>query len=168
MVTALTATEKGYTTSAKTADFRVIAYNYRQGYMYRCAITTPNASGQNTTYTDWVTLNILPGVEITQQPKNATAKVGQYATFTVNAQMPACEIMAGEQQKGDGSVITYKWQRSKTGQNWTYINGATSSTLNIFATEELEGYYYRCIVFNDSNQGTGYVVSDPVQLTVTK
>ena len=76
--------------------------------------------------------------------------------------------MAGAQQKGDGSVITYQWQRSKTGKSWSYINGATSSTLNIFATEDLDGYYYRCIVFNDSNQGAGYVVSNPAQLKISK
>jgi len=83
--------------------------------------------------------------------------------------MPDCEIMPNATyQKGDGSVITYKWQRSRTGTSWSYISGAEFDTLEITATEALNGYYYRCVVFNDSNQGMGYVVTEAAQLTVTE
>ena len=88
---------------------------------------------------------------ITKQPQPVSVKVGETATFTVEA-------------AGEG--LSYQWMvDKKDNAEFVNIDEATSEsyTLNA-ASKEFNGYQYQCVVSNQS----GSVTSNPVTLTVTE
>ena len=97
---------------------------------------------------------VPPAVEapsITKQPQPVSVKVGETATFTVEA-------------AGEG--LSYQWMvDKKDNAGFVNIDEATSEsyTLNA-ASKEFNGYQYQCVVSNQS----GSVTSNPVTLTVTE
>ena len=97
---------------------------------------------------------VPPAVEaptITKQPQPVSVKVGETATFTVEA-------------AGEG--LSYQWMvDKKDNAEFVNIDEATSEsyTLNA-ASKEFNGYQYQCVVSNQS----GSVTSNPVTLTVTE
>ena len=97
---------------------------------------------------------VPPAVEapsITKQPQPVSVKVGETATFTVEA-------------AGEG--LSYQWMvDKKDNARFVNIDEATSEsyTLNA-ASKEFNGYQYQCVVSNQS----GSVTSNPVTLTVTE
>lgn len=154
------------TAAAKTAELRVIAYAYRNGYQYKCRISTLKGADTYKVWTDVITLNILPAADIIEQPANAEAILGESVSFFVKAEMPECEIIQGTNQLGNGSSITYQWQRSKTGSFWNDIKGETGDTLTLEANETNAMYLYRCVITNDSQLSGGSIKSEPASLTI--
>ena len=101
-----------------------------------------------------VVLKKKPAVEapsITKQPQHVSVKVGETATFTVEAA---------------GADLSYQWMVDKKDiRGFVDIAGATSESYTLNAiSKEYNGYRYQCMV---SNRG-GHVMSDCVTLTVTE
>ena len=101
-----------------------------------------------------VVLKKKPAVEapsITKQPQPVSVKVGETATFTVEA-------------AGEG--LSYQWMvDKKDNAGFVNIDEATSESYTLNAiSKEYNGYRYQCMV---SNRG-GHVMSDCVTLTVTE
>ncbi len=88
---------------------------------------------------------------ITKQPQPVSVKVGETATFTVEAA---------------GADLSYQWMVDKKDiRGFVDIAGATSESYTLNAiSKEYNGYRYQCMV---SNRG-GHVMSDCVTLTVTE
>lgn len=72
-------------------------------------------------------------VQITEQPENVTATLGETATFHVAA---------------EGSDLTSLWYVSKDGKTWTqtWLDGYNTDTLTFTATEGRINKMYRCVV----------------------
>ena len=149
-----TATGKTWNNSStgnpKTDTLTVEATEKRNGYQYRCIVT--DANGQQV-ISDAATLTVVikTPLQITDQPTNVKASVGEKVTFTVKAQ---------------GESITYQWQyKTATGKTWN--NSSTgnpkTATLTVEATEKRTGYQYRCIVTDADGQ---QVITDAATLTV--
>ncbi len=118
----------------------------RDGYQYRCVVTSPGGSVTS----DAATLHVLA---IKTQPKNATVNDSEYAAFKVVA---------------TGTGLTYQWQYKNPATGvWKNSSSATdgynTATLNVVATAARNGYQYRCIV-TDANGNK--VTSKAATLTV--
>jgi hypothetical protein len=137
---------KGYHTNTIT----VTTNNFMDGRLYRCVVKTYNGSGWNKTETEAARLTVLPAADILEAPQNVTVKAGEIASIHVGA---------------DGEGLTYQWQWAKFVGTWknTTMDGATTDTLNIAATKEMNGRYYRCVI---TNVYGGTVTTQYVQLTV--
>lgn len=87
---------------------------------------------------------------ITTHPQNVKVKEKETATFTVEA---------------TGSDLSYQWQQSENGSDWTDIEGANAPEYTTGkATMDMNGTQYRCVV-------TGYgtaAESNAATLTVQK
>ncbi|MBR6628066.1 MAG: BspA family leucine-rich repeat surface protein [Lachnospiraceae bacterium] len=89
---------------------------------------------------------------ITSHPSNREVATGGNAVFSVKA-------------TGDG--LTYQWQVKATGsQQWTNYSasGATTNSITVTATADLNGAQYRCIVKDGSGNS---LTSNVATLTVT-
>lgn len=88
---------------------------------------------------------------ITKQPQPVSVKVGETATFTVEAA---------------GADLSYQWMVDKNdNRGFVDIAGATSESYTLNAiSKEYSRYRYQCMVSNLS----GHVISDCVTLTVTE
>lgn len=110
----------------------------RSGYKYHCIIT--DESG-NTVTSNAVTLTVKQRFGIIDHPKSITAPVGETVAFTVAA---------------EGEGLTYKWQWYKEAtSSWgdTTVEGNTTSSIRMEATESRNGYKYRCVI-TDKNGNT--------------
>ena len=97
---------------------------------------------------------VPPAVEapsITKQPQPVSVKVGETATFTVEAA---------------GTDLSYQWRVNKNDNaGFVDIVGANSESYTLNAvSKDCNGYQYQCVV---SNAGDS-VISDTVTLTVTE
>ena len=104
-----------------------------------------------------VVLKKKPAVEapsITKQPQPVSVKVGETATFTVEAA---------------GADLSYQWMVDKNdNRGFVDIAGATSESYTLNAiSKEYNGYRYQCMVSIPSGH-TGHTISDCVTLTVTE
>lgn len=88
-------------------------------------------------------------LKIRVHPYDVTVTEGGTATFGISA---------------SGSNISYQWQVSSNGSDWTSISGAVSSSLSVTAELSMNGYKYRCVV----TDGTDTLTSNPAVLTVKK
>ena len=100
---------------------------------------------------------VPPAVEaptITKQPQPVSVKVGETATFTVEA-------------AGEG--LSYQWMVDKNdNRGFVDIAGTTSESYTLNAiSKEYNGYRYQCMVSIPSGH-TGHTISDCVTLTVTE
>lgn len=86
-------------------------------------------------------------LRIRTQPSDVSVTEGGTASFKISA---------------SGSGISYQWQTSQNGSDWTNISGAASAALSVTADISMNGYMYRCIV----TDGTDTLTSDPAVLTV--
>jgi len=115
-------------------------------------VTVTATSAADTTKSANATVTLHPPgpPTITQQPQNASAPVGQTATFTV---------VAG------GGGLSYQWQSQPSGGgSFTNISGATSSSYTTPVTLLTNnGTQFQCVVTN--LQGT--ITSSAATLTVT-
>lgn len=110
---------------------------------YRCVVTS-TASGVSKTASSAsasVTVNATPTANISQQPQNATVFVGSTSSVSVTA---------------TGNSLSYQWERSSDGTNYTAISGATSSSYT-YPTSSVGDAYYRCGITNTLN---GYTASN--------
>ncbi len=127
--------------SAQTATLTFNATRTMNGYEYRVKIM--NSYGD--TYSNSTVLSVSKGVKITTQPSDNIVKPNDYASFTVTA---------------TGSNLKYKWQVSKDyGSTWTDVNqtkypSAATATLKFKAKDTLNGYWYRCKVYNSYDSTT--------------
>ena len=131
-----------------TNSLSVSAVAERNGYKFRCVVSDKYG---NTLNSQAATLTIRTSISIIEQPTDATVKVGENATFHVEA---------------TGDELKYQWQASKNGgSTWvnSTISGYQTSTLTVSAIADRNGYMFRCVV-TDKNKIS--VISDPAKLTV--
>ena len=95
-------------------------------------------------------LTVIAKPKITTQPKGVTVKEGKTAVFKV---------------KATGSKLKYQWYCQKPGStSWCKVKNGTKPTLKITAKLKMNGYAYRCKVYNS----IGKVYSKTVKLKVKK
>ena len=129
------------TTGYNTATLKVSATKARNGYQYRCVVSSSN--GRKTT-SNAATLTVKDGPKITSNPSSKTVASGSTATFSVTA---------------TGSNLKYQWQwRSGSTAAWTNSSSSTTgyntATLKVSATAARNGYQYRCVVSSGSLSAT--------------
>ena len=136
-----------YSSSTKTLSGTPAAGT---GGVYNLVFTAANGIGSPATQ-NFLLATIVAAPEITMQPCNLMATVGEMTTFSVTA---------------TGSpVLAYQWQVCTSARKniWTDLAGATESTYSTpAATLKMDGYQYRVIVANTA----GSITSDPATLTV--
>ncbi len=113
---------------------------------YRCVVAGDNADDATS---DAVTLEVTSLVNITAQPVNTEALIGEQAILSVAA---------------SGDNINYQWQ--KDGIN---ISGATSSDLTISSSSKQDEGMYQCVISNGCNSITSTEVTlsvcEPVSIS---
>jgi hypothetical protein len=157
----------GLSATLSLADLSFAANN---GDKYRVIITSGSAGTGGTAVNGWLpavvveltptatltsgeaTLTISAAISIIVQPQNVSLTNGTSATFAVSATTP-------------GTGLSYQWQSSPDGTNWTNIAGATSASYALSEVTETgyNGYRYRCIV---SSSGYSDATSNAATLTV--
>ena len=130
---------------AKTRHLTVKAQANRNGYQYRCVVT----SGTNSLTSAAATLTVST-FAITEDPADVTADENQTVTFTVTA---------------TGDNLKYQWQVKTLTADWanTGMDGAKTRQLTVKAQANRNGYQYRCIV----TSGTNSLTSAAATLTVS-
>ncbi|MBR5371092.1 MAG: leucine-rich repeat protein, partial [Oscillospiraceae bacterium] len=135
-------------TGAKTATLVVPITAARNGQKYRCVVKSANGTSDTS---DAAALKAV-AYNITGQPQNVTAKVGETAKFTVTA-----------------SNAAYQWQfLSTSGWQNSGMTGAQTAAISVPVTEARDGQKYRCVVkFADGTTKTSSEVSLKVQAAIT-
>ena len=133
-----------------TNKLSVSAIKDRNGYKFRCVVSDKNGA-KVTSYA--VTLTVTSDdVKITSHPSDVQTTAGANVTFKVVA---------------SGTGLKYQWQTSKDGGN-TWVNSSLSGynkdTLTVQATNERNGYYFRCVV---RDQYGSTATSFGAKLTIT-
>jgi len=137
--------ENATDTGNNTATLKVSATAGCSGWQYRCVVKD---SAGNTAYSDAATVYVLG---ILTQPQNVSVAAGETAVFTVSA---------------TGYGPTYQWQyRTSPEDPWQDVAQATAAQLQIITEPGMNGYEYRCVVF-DFLGNTVY--SEAAALTVTE
>ena len=112
----------------------------RTNYLYRCIVTDSEGRSQ---ISDSVKIAISDKFQITMQPEDISARLGEEVTFSIQA---------------SGKNVKFQWQRSDDGKKWSNFGSAKArvgQTLQKFTI----GKYYRCIVTNgDGSKLTSKVV----------
>ena len=131
--------------STKTTPDITVAYeSSRDGMSLRCGIT----EGENTIYSDEVTLTYEDAPVVTEQPVSTTVDVGNMASFSLTAK---------------GSKVTYLWQYKKKGaKDWTDWTTKTKAAITVAYEEDRNGMSLRCRL---KDQKGNVVYSDVVTLT---
>jgi hypothetical protein len=147
-----------------------LSYAANNGDKYRVVITSGAAGTGGTAVYGWLpavvveltptatltsgeaTLTISASISIITQPQSVSLTSGTSATFAVSATTP-------------GTGLSYQWQSSPDGTNWTNITSATSTSYSLTGATETgyNGYRYRCIV---SSSGYSDATSNAATLTV--
>ena len=123
-----------------------VKINKKYSTSYYCEIT--NSGGSVCTVIVCASRAHQP--RIFSQPRNKTVKAGQTATFMVRA---------------DGGGLKYQWYYQKPNtKKWVKAKNGTGATLNVKVTKKMNGYQYRCKVYN----AAGSVYSKTVKLKVKK
>ncbi len=89
---------------------------------------------------------------VTAEPEDCTKIDGETAVFTVEAT--------------GNHALSYRWEQSTNGTDWTVLSGETGSTLTVSAAPELNGRQYRCTVINTKNDVSVETLSRAYTLTV--
>ena len=134
----------------------------QNGTIYRAVFT--NTLGSATTSTATLTVKFAPVVS--SNPTSQTVKAGQNVTFTVAAT--------------GNPAPTVRWQVSTNGgSSYTYISGATTTTLTLTSVKASQnGYKYRAVFTNSLGSATTtaatltvhfapIVLTNPTNQTVT-
>lgn len=123
--------------SAKTDTITLTVTEKNAGNIYRCILIT--SDGQKI-YTNTANITLVPGVEITKQPKTTVAEMGDKVKFSVNAlNVP------------DGG---YRWQYSKDGVHWynSTLKSATSKTVSLIISDSNKVNKYRCVIIGEDDR----------------
>ena len=114
------------------------------GAKYRCLVRNR----------DWILfsnaakLTVVSRPKITGQTGSASVKPGSKVTFKV---------------KATGGALKYQWYCMKPGANkWVRIAKATKASWTVKASKKVNGYKYRCLVYNEA----GKAYSKAARLTV--
>jgi hypothetical protein len=159
-----------------TLSLDSLSYAANNGDKYRVVITSGASGTGGTAVNNWLpavvveltptatltsgeaTLTISASISIVSQPQSVSLTSGTSATFAVSATTP-------------GTGLTYQWQSSPDGTNWTTINGATSSSYALSGVTETgnNGYRYRCIVsssgYSDATSNAAALAVAPITVT---
>ncbi|MBQ3940967.1 MAG: BspA family leucine-rich repeat surface protein, partial [Oscillospiraceae bacterium] len=129
----------------RTDTLSVEAKKYRDGYQYRCVITSLN--GQ--TVSEPATLSFVK-LAILRQPVSQSVMYGQTAQLQISAK---------------GTNLRYQWQYN-FGSGWrnATAEGCNTDTMPVFAYRYRDGYRYRCVV----TAYDGRIVSDEVTLRASQ
>ncbi len=130
---------------ATTPELYVPVYVYREGYQYRCVVTSKSGA---TTTSSPATLYVKP--YITGQPRDASGKNGGVVSFHVTA---------------SGKNLSYQWQEFDSKKGWTNstLYSAQEDCLIVHIHSDTKSCKFRCIV--SSSNGTS-TTSNIVSLTV--
>ncbi|MCR5204855.1 MAG: carbohydrate-binding domain-containing protein, partial [Lachnospiraceae bacterium] len=146
--------EKGKTTwtdwtSKTTADINVAYLSSRNGMSLRCKVT--NKDGKELiSNVATLTYTSASVPTITEQPKNASVKVGELAYFGIKA-------------KGDG--LTYLWQYKEKGKStWTDWTTKKTADISVAYSSSRNGMSLRCVVTDKNGKK---VTSNEAVLTYT-
>ena len=116
---------------ATSATYKFKATRDLNKYKYRCRVK--NSAG--TTYTNAAKLTVHKKAAISTQPKDKTVKAGKTVTFKV---------------KASGYQVKYQWYyRTSSKGAWKAVPNEWSKSLTITAKKKMNGYQYRCKVYND-------------------
>ena len=131
--------------ASKKADFTFKMYKNFSGRMYMCLISDADGNEMESA----VVLLSLP-FEITKQPEDAAAAVGEYTALSVSA-------------AGEG--LTYQWQYTVDGENWITCSSAASqkAAFKFKMYKNFAGRTYRCIV---TDKGGTELISEEAELTI--
>jgi hypothetical protein len=153
-----------------TLDLVDLSYAANSGDKYRVVITSGYGGSGGTAVNGWLpavvveltptatltsgeaTLTISAAISIITQPQSVSLTNSTSATFSVSATTP-------------GTGLSYQWQSSPDGTNWTNINSATNASYSLSGATQTAngGYRYRCIV---SSSGYADATSNSATLTV--
>ncbi len=137
-----------------TSVLSFAATEARAEAVYRCAV---KYSGF-TWYSSTVSFTYITPASVTVSANADYATDGTKVTFTATA-------------TGTTGSLSYTWQKSADGTNWTAISGATAKTYTITATAALLAYKYRCTVkdsnFSWSSAGVKVPYITPATVTAT-
>ena len=127
-----TAAERG-----RSDTYTIEAIKRRSGYLYYCQIS----NGHGTVKSRTVELKVYPRIpEITEEPADLTAVLGETAVFSV---------------KAAGKDLSYQWYYSKDGgQNWSVSTSASGKTnkYSVIAKGSNDGVLYKCVVSSAGEQ----------------
>ena len=133
-----------YKKAGTKASLTVTAKPALNGAKYRCLVRNR----------DWILfsnaakLTVVSRPKITGQTGSASVKPGSKVTFKV---------------KATGGALKYQWYCMKPGANkWVRIAKATKASWTVKASKKVNGYKYRCLVYNEA----GKAYSKAVRLTV--
>ena len=120
----------------QSTTYTTAASETRYKYTYHCVIT--DKAGEEHITND---VKILEPVafEITKQPVDVTAAIGENVEFTVEAT----------------GVASYQWQYSGNGKTWYNCKataGGQSTTYTTIASETRYKYTYRCVLKNKAGE----------------
>ena len=114
------------------------------GTKYRCIVR----NGDWIRFTKAAKLKVAEKPRITYQTGNVTAKSGQKVSFKV---------------KASGTDLKFQWYCMKPGaKKWVRIAKATKASWTVKASKKVNGYKYRCLVYNEA----GKAYSKAARLTV--
>ncbi len=129
--------------STKTAVYTTRLSLVNTNRMVRCVVTDSSGS---TVISTPAKMRITPILEITRQPADASGKLGDQVSFTVEAQ---------------GYGLTYQWQLSDDeGRNWRNSSTKTATYATKLNTVN-NGRMVRCVI-TDGDGNT--IISDPARM----
>lgn len=159
-----------------TLDLVDLSYAANNGDKYRVVISSGAAGTGGTAVNGWLpavvveltptatltsgeaTLTVSAAISIITQPQSVSLTNGTSATFSVSATTP-------------GSGLSYQWQSSPDGTNWTNINSANSASYSLSGITETayDGYRYRCVVsssgYDDATSAAATLDVAPITVT---
>ncbi len=126
----------GAATASYTTASLALANN---GAMYRCQITNTLGDRTRTVYSEAAVLTVNPSTDtpiILAHPTDKTVYIGQTTSFSVEA------------NNQSGNALTYNWQQSSNGTNWSNAAGTRNEITYTtpVLTSAYNGYLYRCQV----------------------
>lgn len=123
-----------------------------------------NLAGSNSTILNTTTYgNNRPNIRITYTPPPTCLGIpdGGITTSTVASACPSVSFIAQLSNASQGDGITYQWQSSTDGTNYSNIIGATNPSLT---TSQTSNTYYQCIVTCVPSGQSG--TSTPLQINL--
>jgi hypothetical protein len=159
-----------------TLSLDSLSYAANNGDKYRVVITSGSGGTGGTAVNGWLpavvveltptatltsgeaTLTVSASISIITQPQSVSLTNGTSATFNVSATTP-------------GTGLSYQWQSSPDGTNWTNIGSATSASYSLSGITETgnSGYRYRCIVsssgYSDATSNAATLSVAPISVT---